>query len=133
MPESPFKYQQLHIRKFRIIRVGRAIVSLDTTYPSRPSATTMKAMQFSDNFPMKDFQSHYNLAWDALQDPAEQLHYPQITGESLRLEKFFQFLLEQLREVIVLGITLLVLQVNKFGTVTELFNFSIFQVPIKIL
>ena len=83
----------------------------------------MKAIQFSHDFPLEDFQSHYSLACDALQDPAEQLHYPELTGESLRLETFFQFPLEQVMEVIVLGEILLIVPVEKFGLVTELFNF----------
>ena len=32
--ENPFSYQQFHLRELRIIRGGRAIVSLDTTSPS---------------------------------------------------------------------------------------------------
>ena len=54
---------------------------------------------------MEDFQNHYILVFDltSLQDAAEQLHYPELSGESLRLEMFFQFPLEQVTEVIVLG------------------------------
>ena len=37
----------------------------------------------------------------SLQDAAEQLHYPEVSGERLRLEMFFQFPLEQVTEVIV--------------------------------
>ena len=41
----------------------------------------MKAMQFK-----KDFQNHYILVFDltSLQDAAEQLHYPELNGESLK-------------------------------------------------
>ena len=31
--ENPFNYQQFHLRELRIIRGGRAIISLDTTSP----------------------------------------------------------------------------------------------------
>ena len=104
--ENPFNYQQFHLRELRIIRGGRAIVSLDTTFPCRPYLTTMEAMQFNENFPalpMEDFQNHYILVFDvtSLQDAAEQLRYPELSGESLRLEMFFQFPLEQVTEVIV--------------------------------
>ena len=40
---------------------------------------------------MEDFQNHYILVFDltSLHDAAEQLHYPELSGESLRLEMFF--------------------------------------------
>ena len=49
----------------------------------------MKAMQFNEDLPalpMEDFQNHYNLTFEltSLQDAAEQLHYPELKGESLR-------------------------------------------------
>ena len=51
---------------------------------------------------MEGFQNHYILVFDltSLQDAAEQLHYPEFSGESLRLETFFQFPLKQVTEVI---------------------------------
>ena len=77
--ENLFSYQQFHLREHRIIRGGRAIVSLDTTSPCRLYVTRMKAMQFNEDFPAlpkEDF--HYILVFDltSLQDAAEQLHYP---------------------------------------------------------
>ena len=58
--------------------------------------TTMKAMQFNEDFPalpMEDSQNHFILVFDlfSLQDAAEKLHYPEHSGESLRLDMFFQF------------------------------------------
>ena len=106
--ENPFSYRRFHLGELRIIRGGRAIVSLDTTSPCRPYVTTMKAMQFNEDFPavpMKHYQYHYILVFDmtSLQDAAEQLHYPELSGEILRLEMFIQFPLEQVTEVIDLG------------------------------
>ena len=57
--KNPLSYQQLHLRELRIIRAGRAIVSLDTTSPCRPYVTTIKAKQFNEDFsalPMEDFK-----------------------------------------------------------------------------
>ena len=131
--ENLFKYQQFHLRELRIIRGERAFISLDTTSPYRLYVTTMKAMQFNEDFPalpMEDFQNHYILVFDltSLQDAAEQLHYP----ESLRLAIIFQFSLEQVTEVIVLGVSNI--QIDKFGTVAKNVQFFLsFQVPIKIL
>ena len=92
--ENPFSYQQFNLSELRIIWGGRAIVSLDTTSPCRPYVATKKAMQFNEDFPappMEDFQIHYILVFDltSQQDAAEQLHYPELSGESLRLEYFF--------------------------------------------
>ena len=122
--ENPFNYQQFHLRELRVNRGGRAIVSLDTTSPCRPYVTTMKAMQFNEDFPalpMEDFQNHYILVFDltSLQDAAEQLHYPELSRESLRLEMFFQFPLEQVTEVIVLRERLSNVQIDNFGTVAK--------------
>ena len=105
---SSFNYQQFILRELRIIRSGRAIIFLFTTSPCRPNVTTMKAMHFNEDFPalpMEKFQSHYILVFElnSLQEAAEKLHYPELSGESLRLELFFQFLLEQVTEVIVAG------------------------------
>ena len=54
----------------------------------------MKAIQFNEDFPalpMEDFQNHHTHVFDltSLQDAAEQLHYPELSGQSLRLEVFF--------------------------------------------
>ena len=65
--ENPFSYQQFHLRELRIIRGGRAIVSLVTTSSCRPYVTTKKAMQFNEDFsahPMEDFQNHYIQVFD---------------------------------------------------------------------
>ena len=91
----------------------------------------MKAMQFNKNFPalpMEGFQNHYILVFDltSLQDAAEQLHYPELSGESLRLEMFFKLPLEHVTEVIVLGERLSNVQIDKFGTVAKMFNFPEF-------
>ena len=84
----------------------------------------MKALHFNKDFPalpMEHFQNHYILVFDltSLQDAAEQLHYPELSGESLRLEKFFHFPLEQVTEVIVSGKRLPNVQIDKFGTVAK--------------
>ena len=130
--ENPFNYQQFHLRELRIIRGGRAIISLDTTSPCRPYVTTMKAMKFNEDFPalpMEDFQNRYILVFDLTspQDAAEHLHYPELSGESLRLEMIFQSPLAQVTEVIVLGERLSNIQIDKFGTVAKkvyFFEFS---------
>ena len=112
------------MRDLRIIRGGRATISLDTTCPCRTCVTTMKAMQFNEDFPalpMEDFQNHYILVFDltSLQDATEHLHYPELSVESLRLEMFFQFPLEQVTEVIVLGESLSNIHIDKLGTVAK--------------
>ena len=122
--ENFFNYQQFHLRELRVIRGGRAIISLDTTSTCLPYVTTMIAMQFNEDFPalpIEDFQNHYILVFDltSLQDAAEQLHYAELSGEKLRLEMFFLFPLEQVTEVIVLGERLSNIQIDIIRTVAK--------------
>ena len=116
--------QLFHLRELRFLRSGKAIFSIDTNSPCRPCVITMKAMQLSEDFPalpMENFQIHYILVFDltSLQVAAEQLHYPELSGERFRLEMFFQFPLEQVTEVIVVGKRLSNVQIDKFGTVVK--------------
>ena len=126
--ENLFNYQQFHLRELRIIRDGRAIISLDTTSPCRPYVAAMKAMQFNEAFPAlpkEDVQNLYILVLDltSLQDTAERLHYPELSGESLRLEMFFHFPLEQLTEATVLGERLSNLKLKNLKQSLKIFNF----------
>ena len=89
-------------------------------------------MQFSEDFPalpMAVFQNHYILIFDltSLQDAAEQLHYPNFSGESLRLEMFLQFSLEEVTEVIVLGEKLSNIQIAKWEQLLKMFSFFEFS------
>ena len=89
-------------------------------------------MQFNENFPalpMEDFQNIYVIVFDltSLQDAAEQLDYPEISGESLRLEKFFQFPLEQVTDVILLGERLSNILLTNSKQLLKLFNFFEFS------
>ena len=86
-------------------------------------------MQFNEVFPplpMKDFQNHYILVFDltSLQDAAEQLHFAELCGESLRLERFFQFPLDKVTAVTISGEILSNIQTDNFRTFAEnIFNF----------
>ena len=73
--ENSFNYQQFPLRELRIIRGERAFISLDTTSLCRPNVTTMKAMEFKEDFPalpLENFQNHHVLVFDltSLQDAA---------------------------------------------------------------
>ena len=81
-------------------------------------------MQLNEDFPalpLEDFQNHFILVFDmtSLHGAAEQLRYPELSGECLRLEMFFQFPLEQITEVIVLGERLSNIESDNFGTVAK--------------
>ena len=91
-PENLFNCQQFHLRELGIIRGGRVFISLDTISPCRPYLTTVKA-KFNKDFSaqiLEDFRNHYFLVFDltSLQDAAEQLQYPELSGESLSLKCF---------------------------------------------
>ena len=51
------------------------------------------------------FQNHYVLVFDltSLQDAGEKVHCPEISGESIRVEMFFDRPLRSVTELIVLG------------------------------
>ena len=59
--ENSFWYQQFNLRDIRILRGGEPIVHLDTTDNCRLYVTTMKAMNFQDDFPsipVDNFKGH---------------------------------------------------------------------------
>ena len=81
-------------RELRIVRGGRAIVPVDTTNDCRVYVTTMKAMNFNEEIPALPnnlFQNHYVLIFclSSLQDAGENIHYPELSGENIQLEMFF--------------------------------------------
>ena len=98
-------------------------------------------MHLSEDFPsllLENFQNHLVLDFDSnsLLDAAEQFHRPELSGG-----RFFQFPLQQVTEVIILGERLSNNQIDKFGTAAEqsliytLFKvcFRIFSVVLLIL
>ena len=122
--ESPFHYQKFGLRELRIVRGGRAIVSVDTTNDCRVYVTTMKAMNFNEEIPSLPhnlFQNHYVLVFDltSLQDAGEKIHYPELSGESIRLELFFDRPLRSVTELIVLGERMSTVKIDQFGTVAK--------------
>ena len=122
--ENPFHYQKFGLRDLRIVRGGRAIVSLDTTNDCRAYVTTMKALNFNEAIPAlpnHQFQNHYILVFDltSLQDAGENVHYPELTGESIRLEMFFDRSLRNVTEIIVLGERMSTVKIDQFGTVAN--------------
>ena len=95
-------------------------------------------MQFKEDFPAlpaKDFQSHYILVFDlaSLQNAAEQMHYTEISGESLRLDKFFPISLKQVTKVIVLGGKLSDFKLTNLKFRLKRFFFQVFTKHKKLL
>ena len=79
-------------------------------------------MNFQDDipaFPNDNFKDHYKLVFDltSMQDATEHCHYPELTGETLRLEPCFSSPLENDTEFIVLGERMPCVAVDKFGVV----------------
>ena len=82
----------------------------------------MKAMKFQDDnpsIPVDNFKDHYVVvfALTSMQDATEHCHYPELFGEPLRLELYFNSPLENVTEVIVLGERMSSVAVDKFGVV----------------
>ena len=120
--ENPFCYQQFDLRQIRILRGGQPIVDFDTADNCRLYVTTMKAMNFQDDFPsipIDDFTDHSVLVFGltSMQDATENCHYLELVGEPLRLELNFTNLLENVTELIVLGKRMSSVAVDKFGVV----------------
>ena len=120
--ENPFWYQQFELRQIRILSGGQPVVDFDAADNCRLYVTTMKAMNFQDDIPsipIDNFKDHYVLEFDltSMQDATENCHYPELVGESLRLELNFTFPLEHVTELIVLGERMSSVAVDKFGVV----------------
>ena len=79
-------------------------------------------MNFQDenpSIPVDNFEDHYVLVFDltSMQKVTKHCHYPELIGESLRLELYFNSPLESVTEVIVLGERMSCVAVDKFGVV----------------
>ena len=84
--ESPFNCRKFGLWELRNVRVGRVVVSIDTTNNCRAYVTTMKAMNFNEEIPALPndlFTDHYVLVFDltSIQDAGENVHYPELSGE----------------------------------------------------
>ena len=122
--ENPFSYQQFDLRQIRKLRRGQPIVDFDAADKCCLHVTTMKAMNFQDDipsFPADNFKDHYVQVFDltSMQDATENCHYPLLVGEPMRLELNFNFPLEHVTEIIVLGERITSVAVDKFGVVGE--------------
>ena len=122
--EKPFHYQKFGLRELRIVPGGRPIVSVDTTNECRAYVTTMKAMSFNEEIPALPnnlFQNHYLLVFDltSLQDAGENIHYFELSGESIQLEMFFDRPLRNVTEIIFLGDRMSTVKIDQFGTVVK--------------
>ena len=120
--ENPFWYQQFDLRQIGKLRGGQPLVDFDTADNCRLYVTTMKAMNFQEDFPsipIDDFKDHYVLVFDltSMQDATENCHYPELVGEPLRLKLNFTNPLEIVTELIVLGERKSSVAVDKFGVV----------------
>ena len=122
--ENPFHNQKFGLRELRIVRGDIAIVSVDTTNDRRAYVTTMKAINFDEEISALTnnlFQNHYVLVFDltSLQDAGENIHYPELSGGSIRLEMFFKRPLRNVTEIIVLGERMYTVKIDQFGTVAK--------------
>ena len=120
--ENQFWYQQFELRRIRILKGGQPIVDFDAADNCRLYVTTMKAMNFQDDIPsiaIDNFKDHYVLVFDltSMQDATENCQYRQLVGEPLRPELNFNFPLEHVTELIVLGQLMSSVAVEKFVAV----------------
>ena len=120
--ENPFWYQQFDLIQIRLLRGGQPVVDFDAADNCRLYVTTMEAMNIQDDIPsipIDNFKEHYALVFDltSMHNATENCHYPELVGETLRLEINFTFSLEHVTELIVLGERMSSVAVDKFGVV----------------
>ena len=106
--ENPFWYQLFELRQIEILREVQPIVDFDATNICYLYAMKMKAMNFQDDIPsipIDNFENRYKIVFDltSMQDPTENCHFPQLVGETLRVELSFSFPLEHVIELSVLN------------------------------
>ena len=81
-------------------------------------------MNFNEEIPALPnnlFQNHYVLVFDltSLQDAGEKIHHPELSGESIRIEIFFDRPLRNMKEIIILGERMSTVEIYQFGTVAK--------------
>ena len=118
--ENPYWYQQFGLRHIRILGGGQSVVDYDTSDNCRLYVTTMRAMNFRGvlpSIPIDNFKDHYVLVFDltSMQDATEHCHYPEVIGETLRLELNLNEALESATEVIIFGDRMSSVAVDKCG------------------
>ena len=122
--ENPFWYQQFNLRDIGILREGQPNVHHDTRDNCRLYVTTMKAVNVkgdTPSFPGDNFKDPYELVFDltSMKDATEHCHYPELLGEPLRLELYFNSSLENVTKIIVLGERMSPIAVDNFGVVEK--------------
>ena len=122
--ENPFWYQQFDPRQIRLLRRGQIIVVFDAADNCCIHVTTMKALNFQDDFPsipIDNFKDHYVLlfVFSSLQDATENCVYLELVGEPLRLELNSTPPLEHVTEFIVLRERMSSIAVYKVGIFGE--------------
>ena len=120
--ENPFWYQQFDLRPIRILRGGQSIVDFDTGDNCRLYVTTMKAMNFQDDFssiPIDEFKDHYVMVFDltSMQEATGNCHYHELVGKPQGLELIFTNPPENVNGIIVLGERMSSVASDKFGVV----------------
>ena len=106
--ENPFWYQEFDLRQIETLKSGQPIVDFDSADNCCLYVTRMWAMSCQEDIPstpIDSFKDHYVLVFHltSMQDATENLQYPEVVGEPLRLALYFTFPPEHVLELIVLG------------------------------
>ena len=119
--ENPFHYQKFGLGELRVVRGGRALVSLDTINDCRAKVTTRKAMRKFlryriINFRTTKYSYSISLPFKILE---KNIYYPELSGESIRLEMFLDLPSRNVTEIIVLRGRISNVKNDQFGTVAK--------------
>ena len=106
--ESLFWFKKFDLRRIRKLRADQPFVDFDAVDICCVYVTPMQAMTFHDgilSLAMDTFRDHFVLVFDvtSMQHAAEICHFPELSGETLRLELSFTFPLDNVTGIIVLG------------------------------
>ena len=120
--ENPFWYHYFDLRHLRRLTGGQLILGFHAADNCRFYVTTMKAMNFQDeipSLPIDNLKDHFVLVFDltSMLDATANCLYPELVGKQLSLELNFTFPLEQVTELIALGLRTSSVAVDKFGVV----------------
>ena len=105
--EYPFWFKNFDLGQIRQLSGRQPIVDFDAADNCCLYVTTMTAKNFQvdiPSLPIDDFKHDHVLFFDftSMEDATEMYHYPEIVGETLRLELNFTFILEHVSELFVL-------------------------------
>ena len=121
---NPFHYQRFGLGKVNIFRGSDQVVGLDTTRDVFSYYDTMESLNIKSDgngIKLSDFPDHYILVFDltSTREADSEVYFPDLVGEPLRLELYFEKALEHTVEILLLGEKLSTLLIDSDGHILK--------------